>query len=99
MSKLNLQIKSIAIEDMERIADFIAKDNIKSAYDLLNDFYDSFNILCLFPKMGCIRKDLTNLNVRFFQVKHNYIIVYNIENDTVCIIRVLSGYQEICNLL
>ncbi|MCD7878900.1 MAG: type II toxin-antitoxin system RelE/ParE family toxin [Candidatus Gastranaerophilales bacterium] len=52
MGKLSLQIKSIALEDMEKIADFIAKDNPKAAYDLLNDFYTSFDNLCLYPKMG-----------------------------------------------
>lgn len=99
MSKLNLQIKSVALSDMEKIADYIAKDNKKAAKDLLNTFYVAFDNLCAFPNIGCIRKDFTYQNVRFLQVKQNYIIVYNVENNTVCILRVLSNYQEICNLL
>ena len=39
MNKLNLQIKSKALEDMEKIADYIAKDNQKAALDLLKFFY------------------------------------------------------------
>lgn len=99
MNKLKLQIKSKALEDMERIADYIAKDNPQAAYSLLNSFYVSFDNICSFPQMGCSRKDFTYKNVRFLQIKQRYLIVYNVENETVCILRVLSNYQEICCLL
>lgn len=99
MTKLKLEIKSIALTDIEKIADFIANDNKKAALSLLNDFYIVFDNLCKFPNLGHIRKDFTHKNVRFIQVKLNYVIVYNIKNDAVCILRVLSNYQEICNLL
>ena len=99
MNKLNLQIKSKALEDMEKIADYIAKDNQKAALDLLKIFYTSFDNICSFPNIGCIKKDFTYKNVRFLQVKQNYLIVYNLEKEAVCILRVLSNYQEICNLL
>lgn len=99
MNKLDLQIKSVAINDMEKIADFIAKDNINSAKELLQDFYKYFNALCQFPNLGHIRKDFTHHNVRFLQVRQNYVVVYNIKNIAICILRVLSNYQEICNQL
>lgn len=99
MSKLNLQIKKKALEDMEKIADFISKDNKKAAYGLLEVFYNSFDNLCSFPKIGSVRKDFTYKNVRFLQIKRNYIIIYNIDNNAINILRVLSNYQEICNLL
>ena len=99
MSKLNLQIKKKALEDMEKIADFISKNNKKAAYELLEAFYNSFDNLCSFPKIGSVRKDFTYKNVRFLQIKRNYIIIYNINNNTINILRVLSNYQEICNLL
>ena len=47
MNKLNLQIKSKALEDMEKIADYIAKDNQKAALDLLKFFYTSFSYYLL----------------------------------------------------
>ena len=49
--------------------------------------------------MGKIRKNFTYQNVRFLQVKQNYVIVYNVKNNAIYILRVLSNYQEICNLL
>ena len=99
MNKFNLKIKNIALKDMEKIADFIAKDSPKAAHSLLSDFYCVFETICEFPKIGHIRKDLTNLDVRFFRAKQNYIIVYNVEHETVCILRVLSNYREISLML
>ena len=99
MNKLNLQIKSVALDDMEKIADFIAKDNIDAAKNLLNDFYIAFDNLCTFPNLSKIRQNFTYQNVRLLQVKQNYVIVYNVKNNAIYILRVLSNYQEICNLL
>jgi addiction module RelE/StbE family toxin len=99
MNKLDLQIKSKALDDMKKIADYIARDNKSAARNLLNDFYLSFDRLCDFPKMGAIKKDFTYLDVRFLRVKQNYLIVYNFDKKSIYILRVLSSYQEICNLL
>ncbi len=52
MNKLNLQIKSVALDDMEKIADFIAKDNIDAAKNLLNDFILHLTTYALFPIWG-----------------------------------------------
>ena len=43
MSDLNLEIKSVALSDIEVIADYISKDNIKAARNLVSDFYETFN--------------------------------------------------------
>lgn len=99
MNKLKLQIKSKALDDLEKIADYISKYNKKAAYKLLKEFYTSFDTLCSFPNIGCVRKDFTYKNVRFLQVKQNYLVVYNIENETIFVLRILSNYQEICKLL
>ena len=99
MNKLELQIKSKALEDIENIADFIANDNRVAARNLLNDLYSAFDKLCSFPLMGFVRKDFTYLDVRFIKIRQNYLIVYNFDNKFVNILRVLSNYQDICNLL
>lgn len=99
MNKYNLQIKSVALNDIEKIADFIANDNVVAARNFVANLYEKFDNLCFYPELGRVRKDFTYLNVRFLRVKRNYLVVYNIENKTVVILRVLSTYQEICNLL
>ena len=45
MNKLDLKIKSIALEDMEKIADYIAADNKSASLKMLKLFYKSFNNL------------------------------------------------------
>ena len=95
----NYKIKSKALEDIATIADLIREDNEKASLKFLQDLYDTFDKLANFPNIGITRKDFTYRDVRFFVVKKHYLIVYNIENETVCILRVLSSYQNICALL
>ena len=99
MNKLNLKIKNIAIEDMEKIADYIADDNKSASLKMINLFYKSFRSLCNHPEMGVIRKDFTFRDVRFLKVHRHYLIVYNFDEENVYILRVLSNYQNICELL
>lgn len=99
MNNLNLKIKSIAINDMEKIADYIANDNKSASLKMLNLFYKSFNDLCKYPEMGVSRKDFTYKEVRFLKVYKHYLVVYNFDNENVYILRVLSNYQNICELL
>lgn len=99
MNKLNLIIVNSAERDMLSIADYIAKHNKKAANQLLKEFYNSFNLFCIHPKVGFKRKDFTYKNVRFYVVKKNYLIVYTVIGNTVQILRVLSAYQDICSIL
>ena len=59
----------------------------------------TFNLLSEHPLLGKQRKDFTYHDVRFYVVKKHYLIVYQINNSTVEILRVLTSYQDICNLL
>ena len=99
MNKLDLKIKSVALEDMEKIADYIANDNKSASLKMLKLFYKSFNDLCIHPKLGTIRKDFTYKDVRFLKVHKHYLIVYNFDKENIYILRVLSNYQNICELL
>ncbi len=99
MNKLDLVVENSAERDMFSIADYIAKDNKKAASKLLKEFYKSFNLFCVHPKVGFERKDFTYRNVRFYVVKKNYLIVYAILENSVHILRVLSAYQDICSIL
>ena len=99
MNKLNLKIKSVALEDMEKIADYIATDNKSASFKMLKSFYKSFDNLCNHPELGTIRKDFTYKNVRFLKVHKHYLVVYNFDKENIYILRILSNYQNICNLL
>jgi len=99
MNNLKLKIKSTALKDMEKIADYIANDNKSAALEMLKLFYQSFNDLCNYPQIGVVRKDLTYKNVRFLKVYKHYLIIYNFDKENIYILRVLSNYQNICKLI
>ena len=93
------KIKSKALEDITIIADRIKEDNETAALKFVQVLYETFDKLAKFPNLGLSRKDFTYKDVRFFVVKKHYLVVYNLENDFICILRVLSSYQNICVLL
>lgn len=99
MNSLKLEIKSKALSDVGIISDYIAKDNKSAARKMVASFDKVFGLLCQHPELGRKRPDFTNKDVRFYVVKKHYLIVYEIADDTICILRVLTAYQDICALL
>lgn len=100
MNNLKLEITSKAYNDIETIADYIAKDNKSAANKFVKLFNKTFETLCKHPHLGKIRNDFTYLDVKFYIVKKNYLIIYRIiDNKTLRILRVLTTYQDICSLL
>lgn len=100
MNNLKLEITSKAYNDIENIADYIAQDNKAAAIKFVKLFNKTFETLCKHPHLGKQRKDFTYLDVKFYVVKKNYLIIYRIINGTnLRILRVLTTYQDICSLL
>jgi plasmid stabilization system protein ParE len=51
------------------------------------------------PKSGCKKVQWTeNKNIRFWNIK-KYMIVYEINKDSIIIVRVLSSFRDIASLL
>ncbi len=100
MNNLELEITSKAFKDIELISDFIARDNKSAAAKLVKLLNKTFGTLCQHPNLGRAREDFTYLDVKFYIVKKNYLIVYRvIDNKTLRVLRVLTAYQDICSLL
>ena len=98
MSKLDLEITSKALSDIEQVTEFIARDNKLAALKMAKLFYDVFEKLAVHPRLGKIKEEWTYLNILFYTVKHRYIVAYRvINNSTIRILRVLSSYQDICS--
>ena len=94
----NYQIKDRAKKDLEIISQYIAQDNKSAALKMLQTIYDKFEDIANNPKIGKKREEFAYLDVRFYVVKKNYLIIYTVQDKTVCILRVLSSYQDICAL-
>ena len=100
MNNLELEITSKAYNDIEIISDFIAKDNKTAAIKLVKLFNKTFKTLCKHPYLGKSREDFTYLDVKFYVVNTNYLVVYRIiNNKALRILRVLTTYQDICSIL
>lgn len=91
-------LTALAKQDIEDITSYVADENKGAALKLLNNIYDAMGMLVDHPMIGHIREDLTDKNVRFWTVKPHYLIVYEYISS-VKIIRVLSGYRDITQLL
>ena len=100
MNNLELEITSKAYNDMEMISEFIAQDNKSAANKMMKLFYKTFETFLKHPNIGKTRPDFTYLDVKFYVVKKNYLIVYRIiEKKKLRILRVLTTYQDICSEL
>lgn len=100
MNNLELEITSKAYNDMEIISEFIAQDNKSASNKMMKLFYKTFEIFLKHPNIGKSRPDFTYMDVKFYVVKKNYLIVYRIiDNKKLRILRVLTTYQDICSEL
>ncbi|MBQ8475981.1 type II toxin-antitoxin system RelE/ParE family toxin [bacterium] len=100
MSNLRLEITGKAYLDIEQITDYIAQDKPNAAHKMAKLFYNTFIMLQNSPALGTTRHDYTNLDVKFWVVKKNYLVVYKVINDeTLRILRVLTSYQDVCSKL
>ena len=90
---------SLAAElDIDEIISFLAEENPSAAYTFLEEVYEAMNTLADNPGMGYKREYIKNKNIRFWPFKWHYLIIYA-DNSPIEIIRVLSGYRDIPNLL
>jgi len=100
MNNLELEITSKAYNDMEIISEFIVQDNKTAANKMMELFYKTFKMLLKQPNIGNSRPDFTYLDVKFYVIKKNYLIVYRIiDNKKLRILKVLTTYQDVCSEL
>lgn len=90
---------SLAVEqDIDEIVTYLAKESKQAAFKLLDHLYEAMDKLAENPMLGHYREDLTDKPVRFWPFKWHYLIVYK-DCSPIEIVRVLSGYRDILNLL
>ena len=70
-----------SLEDMENIAEYIAKDSTKYAQIQIRDFFDSVRSLSSFPTSGRIVPETDNKNIREIIVGY-YRVIYHIKNHS-----------------
>ena len=88
----------IAENDIDEIVTYIAQDNVNAALKMVDSFFTAMDMLAEHPQSGHVRSDITKQQVRFWPVKSRYLIIYK-DCNPIEIVRVLSGYRDIANLL
>ena len=87
--------RKAALQDLENIMDYIAnRDNITSAKKLIKQIIDKANGLTVFPEKN--QKETlveTDRNIRR-AVIHSYKIFYEIIDNKIFILHILSTYQN-----
>lgn len=96
-NNIKLIITIPAHQDMLKIFEYIASNNEDAAEKLLNIFDKNFESLLAFPNRG-FKSKFFSRDVRICIVAKHYQIVYTFSNDKLYILRILTGYQDICRI-
>jgi toxin ParE1/3/4 len=85
-----------AIEDLDRICEYIARQNAKAASQLFDAIRKKCKLVASFPNMGKNYSRLAS-NLRGFIVE-DYLIFYYPREDGIDIVRIVSGYRDLESL-
>ena len=93
----SLRITVPASRDLEAITDYFLEQSIDAGERFVQEFEQKCQLIARFPYIGksypLVGPDLRGLVVM------NYIAFYRIGEDTVEILRVVSGYRDLRNIL
>jgi plasmid stabilization system protein ParE len=95
------QLTTLAIEDLDGIWWFIAKQNREAADGLEIEIISTCRRLAEYPLIGHHRRDITPLQVRFWTLPKypNYVIIYRPETKPLQVIAILQGKQNVQEIL
>lgn len=88
---MKLEWKPLAIEDRERIMDYIAEDNPVAALTLDEEFEEKANGLLRNPRLY---KPGRLKGTREIVVRPSYLMIYAIDGETISILRVKNTAQQ-----
>ena len=83
-----------AVDDLESIRDYIAKDSELYATSIIEKIISSVEKLIAYPKIGRIIPEAKNQNLREL-IFQNYRIMYRLYHNTIQIIAVIRGSRDI----
>ena len=84
--------------DLLEIWEYIARDDLDAADQVEQEIRLAVLQLARNPELGHLRRDLTSQPVRFWRV-YSYLIIYDPAARPLEIVRVLSGYRDVAELL
>lgn len=91
-------LSRLAMQDLLDIWDYIAAESVDVADRVISDIEQALERLADNPQMGHLREDLVTQPLRFWLV-HSYLIIYRAETQPLEVVRILSAYRDIHELL
>ena len=92
---LELRLTPIAVNDLQKIRQFIAEDSVAMAEKVIQEFFKQFEVLIDFPYMGnALAKRVTFRTDYRYVVIGNYIVLYRVSENYLEIYRVINRYQD-----
>ena len=92
---LELRLTPIAVNDLQKIRQFIAEDSVAMAEKVIQDFFKQFEVLIDFPYMGnALAKRVSFRTDYRYVVMGNYIVLYRVNEKYLEIYRVINRYQD-----
>jgi len=96
--KFGYYLSPEAEHDIDEIITYIAQENPTTAHTFLDAVYETMEKLSDNPQLGHLREELTDKTVKFWPFKWHYLVIYK-PTSPIEIVRVLSGYRDIINLI
>ena len=87
-----VRLSHLADIDLDEIRDYIARDNLRAANNMLDKLFEALETLAKNPELGERREDLGE-NLRAFVVRP-YIIFYHPSADGIHVARVIHGSRD-----
>jgi len=95
----SFRLSLLAEADLAEIFDYIAETgSLQRADGVRRDLVAAARQLAEMPGMGHAREDLTARSVLFWTV-HSFLIVYRPETEPLEIVRVVSGWRDVSEVL
>ena len=85
-----------ASRDLKEIIDYFTAQNVEAGENFVNEFENKCKYLTRFPQIGRSYSEIAP-NLRGLPLM-KYIILYQVINDRITILRVVSGYRNLPSL-
>ena len=96
---LKLRINPLVADDLREIRDYIAGDNEEYAAKTIQEIYNKFESIQIFPGIGADLSKRVSFRTDYkYAIWENYVIIYKVGKEFVEIYRVVNRYQDITRI-
>ncbi|MEG2350032.1 MAG: type II toxin-antitoxin system RelE/ParE family toxin [Hungatella sp.] len=95
-----LRINPLVVDDLKAIRDYIAEDNPDVAIRVMNEMYEQFETLRMFPGIGADLDKRVDFETNCkYITTGNYITIYKVTENHLEIYRVINRFKDFMSVL